>query len=174
MGADDPTFRRRRDEEWCAKVDHEQTTLMLGYQSILQELSQARTLITELDAVLRGDPTEDREGISEQLHQIQKDLALLKAVVFKDATGRGGLLDDVRAIKEGREDRRIWNGSLTKIIVAAITSGFLAHFWGEIRAYINKKTNDPLDEMIDAAKHPKPVHRHYTIKKEPDDDETTR
>lgn len=161
MAADDSTFRRRRDEEWCAKVDHEQTTLMLGYQSILQELTQARNLITELDAVLRGDPSEDRDGISEQLHLIQKDMALLKALIFKDATGKGGLLDEVRNLKERREDRRSEWGNWTKIIVAAITSGVLTHFWGQIEGYLNKKTNDPLDEMIEAAKHPRVVHRHH-------------
>lgn len=158
-------------EERYAKIEHQQTTLMLGYQQLNKELAHMSDLIEELDEVLRGDAAADVDGIVHQVHQLGNNYQELKASIWRIGTAQSEMQDKLRDIKEGREDRRTEWGNWTKIAVAAIMSGLLTHFWSSISDFVTKKSTDPVDQKIEEARHPRSIHRHYTIVEKAANDE---
>ncbi len=155
-----------RRDDWRHGVDENLASLNAGQRSQDTKLDRLEEKQEETDSILHG---ETDSGLIGRIEDLEADVARLNAVIFQDAAGKKGLHHDIQMLLEGREDRRNQWGNLTKIIVAAIMSGLITHFWQDIRAFLNRKPTDPLDQMIDRAAHPKARHRHVVIREEPAD-----
>lgn len=160
-----------RRDDWKNGVDENLASLNAGQRIWEREQKGLRKALAEVDALLRGDTERETDGFIARLHRQETEINLLRAIIFKDASGNGGLIDDVKMLKEGREDRRTGWGNITKVLVAIITSGAVGLFWQDIRAYFLKKSSDPVEQMLDHAKHPKARHRHIVIRQEPVDEQ---
>lgn len=160
-----------RRDDWRHGVDENLASLNAGQRVWERELAAFRKTIAEVDALLRGDTEKETDGIIARLHAVENSIQLLKAILLKDAAGSKGLVGRVQDLEGKREDRRgLWK-NLTSIIVAAIMSGLLTHFWSDIRAWATHKPTDPLDQMIDHAKHPRgrPILRYRTRRARPEE-----
>lgn len=158
-----------RRGEWERGVDENLASLNAGQRVWEREQKAIRKAIADQDALLRGDTGKETDGLIARLHQQENEIRLIRAVLFKDALGTGGLVEDVKAIRDGREDRRANWGDITKIIVAIITSGTLGLFWRDIHAVLARKPTDPLSKMIENAKRPKVRHRYVDFREEPEE-----
>jgi hypothetical protein len=157
-----------RRDDWRHGVDENLASLNAGQRVWERELVVIRKLLGEFDRLLRGDTEKETDGLIARLHQQEVELNRIRAVLFKDVTGKGGLLDDVKNIKEGREDRRLGWRNITKVAVAVITSGALGLFWHDIQTFINKKTSDPVELMLENSKHRQTRRHHAIIREEPE------
>lgn len=156
--------RREDDREWIRSVDHQLVTILTGHQVLDRRLAELEEAIQDIDLLLRGDPSEDMDGIVTQLHQVQRELSRLNAVIFVDSTGRKGLQKEVDDLKAG-EHRAEYHLKFWAPIIAAFISLSvpLITNWARITAFVKRPDNDPVDQMIDEAAHSKPKHRHYRI-----------
>lgn len=162
-----------RREDWHRGVDENLASLNAGQRIWEREQKSLRKLLTDTEGLLRGDIGKETDGLIARLHKLENEINLLKAIVIKDQAGNGGLVEQVRLLKEAREDRRSGWGNVTKILVAMITSGALGLFWHDIQAYLMRKSNEPLEQLIEKAKRPKgKTHYVVRVRKEPETDPT--
>lgn len=133
-------FKRQEDQKWRTTIDHQIVSLLTSQQVLDQRLDDIEAVLKDLDSILRGDPKSELDGLVPQIHQMWTEVRQLKAVIFVDSTGKGGLIKEVEELRGGREDRRLSWSNATKIAVAVITSGSLGLFWRDIRAFVQKKT----------------------------------
>lgn len=158
-----------RRDDWRRGVDENLASLNTGQRVNDRLIEDLDIAVKQVADLLHGT---DTGGIIGRLEAIEHTVAELRAIIIMDASGKRGLQYDVQQMREGREDRRSGWGNLTKIAVAAIMSGLIGHFWHDIAGWLDKKPTDPVDLMIENAKHPKPKHRHYVIR-EDQEGETT-
>jgi hypothetical protein len=124
-------MEERRDD-WRHGVDENLASLNAGQRVWERELVTIRRLLSDIDKFMRGDPDKDTDGVIGRLHSQETEIRRINAVIFKDATGKGGLLEDVKEIKGGREDRRLGWANITKIAVALIMAGLVGRFYGDL------------------------------------------
>ena len=157
-------IRRENDREWVRNVDHQIVTLLTGHQVLDRRLSQIEEAIKDLDLILRGDPSDERDGMTAQIHQIQTALARINAVVFVDSTGKHGLVKDVEELKTGEHLIENHWKFFTSVAVALLSLvGLMLTNWDRITSYLRRPSEDRVSQMIEDAKRPKVIHRHYTI-----------
>jgi len=161
-----------RRDDWRHGVDESLVSLNASQRVWEREFVALLKRLAEIDSQLRGNPLSEQSGLVGRLEQIERTVAKIDAVLFMDPSGTKGLVHDFNELKVGREDRRgLWK-NLTAIIIAGISSGLIGHFWENIQAYFSKPTRDPVEQMIENAKHPKPRHRHGPIRQNlPDPEE---
>jgi len=162
-----------RRDDWKRGVDENLASLNAGQRIWERELKAIRKALAELDDLVRGDVAKETDGIIARLHQVENTVNLLKAVVMKDAAGGRGLVGRLEAIEKGehRSDN-LWK-FVTALAVAILSFlGLLITNWDRLAAFWNRKSTDPVEQMIERAKHPKPRHRHIIIRPPPDESES--
>lgn len=100
----------------------------------LDDLESARD---DVDLVLRGDATTNQDGLIQELHELQKEVARLNSVVFMDATGQKGIAHDVDVLmgrKSKRDETRrsfllFWGSIMAAIIT---TTGVILTRWSSL------------------------------------------
>lgn len=151
-----------RRDEWRRGVDENLASLNAGQRVWEREIGAIRKILSDIDFLLRGDPKKETDGLVARLHKQENEINLLKAIILKDAVGNKGLVGRVEQLEGGREDRRgLWK-NLTSIVVAALMSGLLTHFWGDIWHWTTRKSTDPVEQMIERAKRPKSRRHHVS------------
>lgn len=151
-----------RREDWARSVDENLASLNSGQRVWERDLDLIRKNFMDIDTLLRGDVEKERSGIISRLESIEHSLAMINSVLFVDATGTKGLLHDLRELKAGREDRRLGWANITKIIVALIMAGLVGRFYEDAWRFMTKKSEDPVAQAIERAKHP--PRKHIRIK----------
>lgn len=148
-----------RRDDWRKGVDENLASLNAGQRVWEREIVNLFRMLGEADKLLRGDPEKDTDGLVARLHNIENSVALLKAVVQKDAAGGKGLIGRVEALESGeRTSEHKWKFA-TAIVVAIVSFvGLLITNWGKMSAYLNKKSTDPVSQKIERAKHPRVRH----------------
>lgn len=157
-----------RRDDWVRGVDENLASLNAGQRVWDRDLGIVRKQMADIDALLRGDPEKDTDGLMARLHALENSLNLLRAVVLKDHAGGQGLIGRVEALEGGEKisDRR-W-GFATAVTVAIIsTIGFLITQWPKISAFLYKA--DPVEQAIERAKHPprKRIHIRLDARENP-------
>lgn len=161
-----------RRGDWSHGVDENLASLNAGQRVWEHEQKELRRALDKIDRLLRGDVEKNTAGIIDRLHELETAVAEFKAVLLMDkAGGNKGLINEVRELKEGREDRRLSWKLLTKIIVACIVSGLLGSLWPRIKALWEEPSKDPVNRMIEKAAHPKAKYRRYQITVPADENE---
>lgn len=173
---DESFYKREEDRKWREKIDHEQVTLMTGYQVLAERIKRVERQVSELHRAILGNPETETDGAMARLHQQENAINLLKAIVLKDSAGTKGLVGRVESLEsqERTQDSRwkFW----TAIIVAIISLiGLCITNWDKMSAFLNREEGrDPVEQKIEHARHPKSRHRHYTVTIPSEDtDETT-
>ena len=161
-----------RRDAWQRGVDENLASLNTGQRVNDRLLEDLDANYSALDRLLRGDAEKETDGVIGRLHQIENQVAQLYSVIFMDKAGQHGLQHDVKELKEGRKDKQLKWGHITQVLVALIMSGLIGHFWQDIRAFVTRKSVDPLEQMIQHAKHPKGRRRHVVIREEPPETDT--
>lgn len=139
-----------------------------------REIGGIHKTLSEIDALLRGDPERDTDGAIARLHQLENSLNLLKAVILRDAAGGRGLIGRVEALEAGERgaDNR-WKFATAVVVAILSLFGLLLTNWERLEAFLNKQRKlDPLERMIQNAKHPKAKHRHIVIRNDPPESES--
>ncbi len=158
-----------RREDWRQGVDENLASLNAGQRVWEREVGIILKQLDEADHLLRGDPDKDTDGVMARLHNLENDLALMRAIVLKDAAGGRGLVDRVAALESGERtagDR--WKFA-TAVIVAVISfAGLIVTNLDRIEsAFTRKGKPDKLTEMIERAKRPKARPRHANVRELP-------
>lgn len=139
-----------------------------------REVAAIHRSLAEIDGFLRGDREKDTDGAIARLHQLENSLNLLRAVVLKDAAGGRGLIGRVEALEAGERgsDNR-WKFATAVAVAILSLLGLLLTNWERLEAFLNKQRKlDPLERMIQNAKHPKPKHRRIVIRVNPPEPES--
>lgn len=161
-----------RRDDWRHGVDENLASLNAGQRVWERELTTIRNLLSDIDKLLRGDPKKDTDGLVSRLHHQENEVNLLKAILLKDASGSKGLVGRVEVLESGERRSeghlKLWIaivGLLSALLVAAVSN------IDRIETFLNKKPKDPLERMIDSAKHPRPRYHHYVIHENPEEPE---
>lgn len=157
-----------RREDWRQGVDENLASLNAGQRVWERDLTAIRKALAEIDNLLRGDPERETDGLVARMHSQENDINLIKAILLKDKAGNKGIVGRVEAL-EGGERRsenhlKLWIavvGLLSALTVAAVSN------LDRIETFLNRRSRDPVDRMIERAKHPKGRHRHVIIRSEP-------
>lgn len=144
-----------RRDDWKHSVDEHLVNLTTAQKVTDRQLEDCERILTRLDRVISGDPQADLSGIVEQMHQIQRDLNKINAVIFVDSTGKRGLLHEVEALTSGeRTASERWKFA-TAVTVAIISMvGLLLTNWNRVLGFLNQGTI-PF-EQSETPKHRKP------------------
>lgn len=156
-----------RRDDWRHGVDENLASLNAGQRVWDRENDLFRKEVGELRHLLLGDAQKETDGFMARLHQTENQINLFKAILLKDATGGKGLVGRVEVLESGeRTSDNRWKFA-TAIVVAALSlSGLLATNWDRIGVFFSKKSDDPVDKMIERAKHPRGRHRHVVVSQE--------
>ncbi len=158
-----------RRGDWEGGVDENLASLNAGQLVWDREAKISRQVLHEIDNLLRGDPEKDTDGMVARLHQIENEVALLKAVLLKDKAGNKGIVGRVETLEAGetRADRRMKTWVAVIGLISALT---VATVWNldRIEAFLHKRKPDPVEQMIEKVRHPKGKHRHVVIREEPE------
>lgn len=145
-----------RRDDWQREVDENLASLNAGQRVWERDLTLLRKVMGDIDRLLRGDPEKDTEGVIARIHDIERQLSKLNAVLFVDSTGKKGLIHDVYELR-GEEKRVVERWKFATAITVAII-GFLGLFisnWDKIiKAAGVGRPPDKLERMINNAKRP--------------------
>ncbi len=134
----DDFYKRQADQKWREKIDERILILTTSLNGINDQIDEIQERLKDIDDILRGDAKQDIGGLMQRLHLVETKVSSISAAIFADMHGRGGLVNDVADLKEGRLDLReeasnkwkFW----TAVVVACITTtGFLIKMWPDIR-----------------------------------------
>lgn len=162
-------YRRESDRKWRERVDDRLASLTTGEQVQNDRLDDLDEEIEAIKGILDGDPHDkDDSGVVGDLKSLTTRVNSIWALMGKDSLGDGGIIATVKDLKARADQERInqeyrWKfwlalvGLISAVVVALVTN------LDKIQAFLNKKSNDPIDQMIDKAKNPK--GRHIRIRK---------
>lgn len=125
-----------RRGEWAHGVDENLASLNSGQRSQDDRLRALDEAQKDADALIHG---ETDSGLIGRIEDLEADVIRLMAVIFQDASGTKGLHHDIQMVLEGREDRRLGWGNITKILVALIMAGLVGRFYSDIWALVDQK-----------------------------------
>lgn len=134
----DDYFKREEDRRWRESVDHQLVSLMTAQSVVNDRLDDLEEALSRQDKLVRGDPDRETAGFLERLHEVEALVAKLNGVVFQDATGKHGLVKEVEALTNRRQDRQFTWRNVTEVVIAIIMSGIFLHLWPEIKAIFIK------------------------------------
>ncbi len=158
-----------RRDDWRRGVDENLASLNAGQRVWERELAIIRKLLAEADNLLRGDPEKDTDGAIARLHQLENEVNLFKAVLLKDAAGGKGLQGRVEDLETGdkRSERwlKVWIAFIGLVSAALVAA---ASNLDRIETLLHLQNKDPVDQMIENARHPKTRRRHIVIREQPD------
>lgn len=161
-----------RRDDWRHGVDENLASLNAGQRVWERENHLIRKLLTEQDHLLRGDAEKETDGLIARMHHLENEINLLKAVVLKDKAGNNGLAGRVELLEtRERTSGHRWQ-FVTALVVAVLSLiGVIVTSWPQIWATLNRKRTDPLGQMIEKVKNPKPRYHRVVIREEPEDSE---
>jgi hypothetical protein len=125
-----------RRDDWRHGVDENLASLNSGQRSQDDKLKALDESQKDTDALIHG---ETDSGLIGRIEDAEAHVARLMAVVFQDASGTKGLHHDIQMVLEGREDRRLGWGNITKIVVALIMAGLVGRFYSDIWAFVDHR-----------------------------------
>jgi len=161
-----------RRDDWAHGVDENLASLNIGQRVTDRLLEDIELQLADLDKVIRGDTELETSGHVGRIHNLETQVAELRAVVIMDASGNRGLQHDVEELKTGERHSEYRWKFFTSVVVAIISLlGLLITNWSKLEKYLNKRSVDPLESAISKAVHPKAKHRHYTIREDSSDEQ---
>lgn len=112
------------DEEraWRHRVDEHLVVLTTAQKVTNDHLDQIDETLDALDRTIRGDYEKDRDGIVARMENMERSVALLHSVLFKDSTGKKGLVDTVDVLISGKIERREKRKDYITIAIAIIST----------------------------------------------------
>ncbi len=123
-------------------------------------LARIEDLVQGLDESLRGDRRKKIIGLLAEFDRLDERVRQLYAVVIGDAASNHGMRHDVDMLMGRRKyDGQIkefrWKHVIpTLLAILALTISFLANL-DKILKTFRQPSQDPVDQMIEKAKHPK-------------------
>jgi hypothetical protein len=158
-----------RRDEWHRGVDENLASLNAGQRVWEREQKALLKLLREIDDDLRGSIGNETDGMIHRLRAVETAINMFRGIIDVDRAGNKGLVGRVEALekRERSSDTRlkVW------IAIIGLLSAFLSAAvfnLDKIEKILNRQVkSDPLEQMIDKVKHPKPRHRHYTIRPQP-------
>ena len=110
------------DNEETHRITERIVNLTQAQKVTGDHLDQIDETLDALDRVLRGDYENSRDGLVSRFGDMEHQLRKINAILFKDATGKAGLLDTVDALISGRMDAVERRKSTASVVIAIITS----------------------------------------------------
>lgn len=169
ISQDDSNYKREEDRKWRERTDER----MVGFTSSetvqndrLDEIDDELATIREIFDGKQED--RDDNGLKGDVRELTRSYNELRALMAPDHLGHGGIINRLKAVEEkvgirARQTDNFWK-FWTAIGVALISLiGLLLTNWDKVQRYINAKSNDPLDQIIEKAKHPKGRRVHRTV-----------
>ncbi len=140
-------MNERRDD-WRTAVDESLITLKTAQRVTDDQLDDLELKYEAIDKVIRGDLESETDGFAERLHALEDDLRERRSTQVK------GQIADVEIRKSKWEFAR----EITKQVLIAAVALILGFRWDRLEALILKIIHQkpaPLEQQIEAAKHPK-------------------
>jgi len=138
--SDEDLYKREEDRQWRQRIDERLVALTTGEQVQNDRLDELEEELQTQDKILRGDPN---EGLLEQVDEIAGHIRRINAILWPDAIGGSGLVNDVRQLSK-REDRAIRESEnrwkfWTAVVVAIVSLvGLLATNLDRLASYFAK------------------------------------
>lgn len=147
--SDENYYKREEDQKWRDQVTGRLVSLTNGEQVQNGRLDKLEASTLRLDLILRGDPD---GGLIESIDQLEAQLRRINAVLEPDALGKGGLVNEVRALirKDEKEERRAdrwWKGIVPVVVAIVSLIGLLLTNLERIEPYFKKPVPKPLSEV---------------------------
>lgn len=148
-----------RRDDWYRGVDENLASLNAGQRIWEREFTALRKLLSETDKLLRGDPDKETDGLIPRLHQQENAVNMLQALIVKDRAGNTGLIARVEALERGeRKSLNRWQFATAVTVALFSVLGLLLTNWDRLGAILNRKSKDPVEQMIQRAKNPHKRH----------------
>ncbi len=185
MVSDGDFYKREEDRKWRESVEARLVNLVSAQKSTDDQLDEQDLEIVGLKETVNGDPKDRDGGLIGQVNTLETSLNSIQRVLQPDAAGNAGLVAQFREVKQKvlgkeKEQEYRWNFlnsatvAIASILVALISiAGLLITNWDKVSEFLNRKgKTDPVEQMIENARHPKPRRRHIVrVKPVPDDEE---
>jgi hypothetical protein len=143
--SDENLYKREDDLRWRDRTEERVVNLQNGEATQNDRLEGLEEKIEELDRILRGNPG---DGLIEELDVTKGDLRRINAVLWPDAVGNGGLINEVRRLLKkdewkARESDNRWK-FYTAVVVAIVSlTGLLLTNLDRIGPYFKELTSAP-------------------------------
>ena len=144
-----------RRDDWRRGVDENLASLNASQRVWDRELEAIHKIVAEFDSILRGNTENETDGMISRLHHQETQILYLKAIIQADRAGGKGLVTRVYELERGdqKAERRlkVW---LAIISLVSVAIGALIANSDRLAAYL-KRPAAPLEQAIEAAKHPR-------------------
>lgn len=149
-----------RRGDWNQRVDETLLTLTTSQRVNDQIIEDLEIKLADISRQLFGDESEDIHGLVERLHEMDRVVAALKAIVLPDQTGKGGFAWRLDALEDRRQERieaRSYRWKFYGIVVFALILLVreVVHDLPQFEVWWNRPTQDTLQKKIDKAKRPR-------------------
>lgn len=94
-----------RRDDWHNSVDERLVNLTSAQKSADVDLDKLRNDWEEIDLILRGDPTNNTEGLIESVNSLLKEINKFNRIFDKDYLGHGGLVSFITFVYERERER---------------------------------------------------------------------
>lgn len=178
MSNEESHYKRIEDQKWREGIDKAIVLLMSAQKASDEHDNKVQERIEAIEDLLKGDPLKrDDAGVLGDVKDLGVGLNALRAIMAPDAMGNGGIKNRISACEEAlglrvETSQNRWKVLLAVIgATATITTAVVANL-DRIEAFWRHQahTSDPVERLIQKAKHPKSKHRRIVVHQEPADE----
>ena len=176
MGNEEEHFKREDDRKWRESVQSRLVSLTDSELTQNDRLDEVDDEIHTLRAMLEGKADDKNDnGIKGDVHDLTVKYNELRALMMPDHLGQGGVINRLKAL-ERREEKELQIGiekwKFWVVLVGLIGTIAVAVISNLDRIETFLRRNDPVDQAIEKAKHPKgrKVYRVRVVPAEPADE----
>lgn len=169
INTDDSNFKRAEDQKWRERTEERIVGLTSSESVQNDRLDEIDEELIKVHEILDGKSDDrDDNGIKGDLKDLSRSYNELRALMAPDHLGHGGIINRLKALERnaGLEEKKIDNRWKLIIAVAVGVLGLLSSLimsWDKVSTFLNKKSSDPLEQMIERAKNPRGRHLRKTV-----------
>lgn len=157
-----------RRDDWRKGVDERLVSLTSAQRSSDTEIEDLGVQVADAARLLHGDEGEDKAGLVERIHELERLVNLLRGTVLPDYTGKGGFAWRLDALEQRREERVSsardkWKLAGVVIFAIVLLIREVVHDLPDLKAYFHKPIATNVEQDIEDAFQP-PKSKHHKRK----------
>lgn len=161
-----------RRDDWRKGVNDRLVSLTAAQRSADTELEDIGVQVADAARLLHGDEGEDKAGLIERIHELERLVNLLRGTVLPDYTGKGGFAWRLDALETRREERVSsardkWKLAGVVIFALVLLIREIVHDLPDLKAYFHKPIMENVEQDIQDIGKPKSKHHKRKAKAKP-------
>ncbi len=126
-----------RRDDWRHGVDENLASLNSGQRVWEHDQQLLGKALSDIDALLRGSTEEDTDGMVARVHNLENDVALMKAILLTDKAGNKGIVSRVEDLESGeRTSDNRWKFATAVVVAILSLAGLVATNWQRIDTFM--------------------------------------